>query len=645
MCGITGWIRWGKEIDKERFISLTRSLTHRGPDGEGFYYHDTSEYHVALGHRRLKIIDLVSGDQPMSNEEGNIWLVYNGEVYNFPALREELIKKGHQFRSRSDTEVIIHLYEEKGINLLESLNGMFAFALWDKNKEILFLARDRIGIKPLYYYSNGKEFAFASEIKPFLQLPDFEKKIDPESIHRYLTLQYIPSPLTIFKKVKKLPPGHYLTYHKGKIKISRYWNLDFLDTPDKGEKFYRDKLRQILEDATHIRLVSDVPFGAFLSGGIDSTIVVGTMQKFLSEPVKTFSMGFDVSSFNELLYARVVAKRFSTEHHEFKVKPPNVLQLLPVLTWHYDEPFADSSAIPTYMVSELARRFVTMVLSGDGGDEVFAGYHRYLAERILNIFFPLLFPFRLPLLKNLMQNLPETTRINDFSRRFKRLVARIELEPALRYLSWLVLFDEERRRELYSEDFLKKIKDIDPLESLNNYFNQISSSHLLSRSQFVDIMTYLPEDILTKVDRASMANSLECRVPLLDHRLVEFMALIPPNYKLKGFWMKYILKKTFRDLLPPRIYYRGKHGFGVPLGRWFREELHNFTWNTLTDKRFQSRGYFNPEKIRKLLEEHQRGQFDHSHRLWALLILELWHRFYIDNNFTYLPKDLKVEEL
>ena len=645
MCGITGWIRKGEAIDKGRFVSLTRSLSHRGPDGEGFYYHDTSEYHLALGHRRLKIIDLVSGDQPMCNEDGSIWLVYNGEVYNFQQLREELVKKGHEFRSRSDTEVLIHLYEEKGIYFLDELNGMFAFALWDKNKEILFLARDRIGIKPLYYYSDGNEFAFASEIKPFLQLPGFKKEIDAESIHRYLTLQYIPSPLSIFKKVRKLPPAHYLVYHKGKISVSRYWNLDFLDAPDKGEKFYQEKIRAIFEDATKLRLISDVPFGAFLSGGIDSTIVVGTMKKFLSEPVKTFSMGFNVSSFNELLYAKVAAENFSTEHHEFKVNPPNVLELLPTLTWHYDEPFADSSSIPTYMVSRIARGFVTMVLSGDGGDEVFGGYHRYLAEKILNIFYPFLLPFRLPFLKTALQNLPEGTRINDFSRRFKKLVTRMEMDPAVRYLSWLVLFDEERKRDLYSADFLGKVKDSDPLAPLHNYFSQPSSSSLLSRSQFVDIMTYLPEDILTKVDRASMANSLECRVPLLDHRLVEFMSLTPPHYKLKGFQMKYILKKTFRDLLPPRIYYRGKHGFGVPLGKWFRKELKGFTWDTLTDERFSARGYFDPAKIRKLLDEHQRGQFDHSHRLWSLLILELWHRFYLDNSLTYLPDNLQVRDL
>ena len=645
MCGITGWMRPGREINKELFTSITRTLIHRGPDEEGYYYYDKKDVHLALGHRRLKIIDLLSGKQPMTNENKKIWLVYNGEIYNFRELKENLIKKGHKFLSHSDTEVIIHLYEEKGINLLEDLNGMFAFGLWDEEKETLFLARDRIGIKPLYYYYNGEDFAFASEIKPFLQIPSFQKKIDITSIHKYLTLQYIPSPLTIFKNIRKLPPAHYLVYQKGEMKIKRYWNLDFLDMPDKGEKFYKDKIHEIVEDSVHLRLISDVPFGAFLSGGIDSTIIVGAMKKYLSCPVKTFSMGFNVSSFDELLYAKIASKEFLTEHHEFKVNPPNVMELLPVLTWHYDEPFADSSAIPTYMVSKIARQFVTMVLSGDGGDEIFAGYHRYLADRILSIFHPLLFPFRLPIFKNLLKNLPESTRINDFSRRLKKLVLKSELEPVLRYLSWLVIFDEERKRELYTESFSKKVRDIDPLEPLRNISLMSSSKNILSRSQLVDIMAYLPEDILTKVDRASMANSLECRVPFLDHRLVEFMGLVPPKYKLKGFLMKYILKESFHDMLPSRIYHRGKHGFGVPLGKWFREDLKSFTIKTLTSNRFKERGYFNSSSIERLIEEHLRGQFDHSHRLWALLILEIWHRFYIDNNLTNLPNNLKVDDL
>jgi len=644
MCGIAGWIKKGK-IEKKVLENMTRVLSHRGPDGEGFYMNENPSFSVGLGHRRLKIIDLVTGDQPMSNEDGSIWLVYNGEVYNFKELREELTKKGHRFSSRSDTEVIIHLYEEEGENLLPRLNGMFAFALWDEKKKKLLIARDRLGIKPLYYYVGEKEFAFASEIKSFLHLPSFNREIKGEAIHYYLFLQYIPSPHTIFKKVWKLPPAHYLVWEDGKIRVEKYWEVEYRDYPDKGEKYYRERLRELLEDAVKIRLVSDVPFGAFLSGGIDSTIVVGVMADYLKEPVRTFSMGFDVASFNELHYAKVASETFQTEHHEFRVKPPNVLELLPILIWHYDEPFADPSSIPTYMVSQLARRYVTMVLSGDGGDEVFAGYHRYLAERLLSLFRPFFLPFHFSPFLSFINSLPESTRINDLSRRLKRLLNRMDLPSAERYISWLLIFDLERIGWLYTSEFEEEVKEIYPPDFLKKYFEKSLSLSTLGRCQYTDLKTYLPEDILTKVDRASMANSLECRVPFLDHRVVEFMASVPPHYKLRGFLLKYLLKKTFKDKLPPKIYFRGKHGFGVPIGKWFREELYAFTEKILLEKRTISRGYFKRKGIERLLEEHKRGRFDHSHRLWTLLMLELWHRFYIDQRLSNLTPSISVYSL
>jgi len=645
MCGIAGWLRWdGEGVPLETLKKITRVLSHRGPDGEGYYAKNFKEVSVGLGHRRLKIIDLITGDQPMSNEDKSIWIVYNGELYNFPTLRKELENAGHTFSTRSDTEVIIHLYEEKGIECLEEMNGMFAFAIWDENKKRLFLARDRLGIKPLYYWEGEKQFAFASEIKSLLQIPGFPRDIDPMAINYFLTFQYIPSPYSIYRGVKKLPPAHFLIWEKGKVTVRKYWKLDFIDPPDRGEKFYRKKIKEIIEDAVKIRLVSDVPFGAFLSGGIDSTIVVGSMSKYLQEPVKTFSMGFDVASFNELRYARIASRHFSTQHYEFIVKPPNVIEFLPLLIWHFDEPFGDSSAIPTYMVSQLARKYVTMVLSGDGGDEVFAGYHRYLADRLLDYFHPFFSLWRNKVLKKLIWSLPETTRINDFSRRFKRLILRQELEPALRYLSWLVIFDEQRRRSLFTEEFYQEFKDLNPLEHLIHLYHSTLSNHPLSKAQFVDTLSYLPEDILTKVDRTTMANSLENRVPLLDYRLVEFMAAVPSHYKLRGFWMKYILKKAFREDLPLTIYYRGKHGFGVPIGNWFKKELREFAQNILLDKRTLDRGYFKPKEVQRILEEHQRGKIDHSHRIWGLLILELWHRFYIDKKMTFEP-GLKVEDL
>ena len=644
MCGITGWLS-KKRIDKNILLQMTRVLKHRGPDGEGFLFKEYPSLSVGLGHRRLRIIDLVTGDQPMSNERGDIWIVFNGEIYNFPQLRETLLAKGHRFSTRSDTEVIIHLYEEKGIDCLQELNGMFAFAIWDEKKRRLFLARDRLGIKPLYYLERGGDFAFSSELKSFLFLPFFERKIDPLSLHNYLALQYIPSPLTIYQEVKKLPPAHFLVWEDGNLEVQRFWELRYSPSPDRGEKYYRKTLRELVEDSVRLRLISDVPFGAFLSGGIDSSIVVGIMAEFLEQKVKTFSMGFDVASFNELPYARLVAKKFLTQHYEFRVKPPNVLELLPLLIWFYDEPFADSSAIPTYMVSRLARRYVTMVLSGDGGDEVFGGYHRYLAETILTLFHPFFRMLNHPFLLHLINQLPESTRINDLSRRLKKLLARREDTPAGRYASWLLVFDQERRNALYTPEFQKEVKENMPEDYLINLFETASVPFLLGKSQFTDINSYLPEDILTKVDRASMANSLECRVPFLDHRIVEFMFQVPSHYKLRGFLLKYLLKKTFRDILPARIYYRGKHGFGVPMGRWFRRELADFTSRILLERRTLSRGYFNPQGIKNLLEEHRRGQFDHSHRLWALLLLELWHRFYIDNRSLTFPEKVSLNDL
>jgi len=599
---------------------------------------------VGLGHRRLKIIDLKTGGQPMSNEDGTIWVVFNGEIYNFLTLRKNLEKKGHQFSTHSDTETIIHSYEDFGEGCLEQLNGAFSFAIWDQHENKLMLARDRLGIKPVYYCCLKDKFLFASELKSIIQHPEVKRTVNPAAIDQYLSYQYIPYPQTIYQGISKLPPGYYLTLKQGQLQLQQYWNVSFQKQVFKKESECINRLGELVEDAVEMRLISDVPFGSFLSGGIDSTVVTGIMSKLLPSPVKTFSMGFAASSFNELKYAQIASQTFSTQHYEFKVQPPDVVELLPRLIWHLDEPFADSSAIPTYMVSSLARKYVTMVLSGDGVDETFAGYHRYLAQKLMHIYNFIPANFREKVLNKFIDGLPETTRINDLARRLKRLTLHSTLPPAERYIHTLLIFDPALKEELYTSKFHQQLAKEDSINLFREEFLSCKASEVISKAQYLDTKYYLPEDILTKVDRMSMANSLEARVPMLDYRIVEFMASVPASLKIKGWWTKYLFKKTFKGSLPPSIYHRGKHGFGVPIGGWFKTNLKDFTSDILLEERTLQRGYFKKESVGKLLAEHQQGRYDHSHRIWALLMLELWHRFYLDNNLIY-EDSLQVSDL
>jgi asparagine synthase (glutamine-hydrolysing) len=598
---------------------MTASLTHRGPDANGIHI----EEGVGLGHRRLSIIDLSpAGNQPMSNEDGTIWIVYNGEIYNFHELRTELESKGHRFKSHTDTEVILHLYEEKEARCVERLRGMFAFAIWDAGRQRLFLARDRLGQKPLFYALTGNAVTFASELKAILENNDVSRSLNPLALHQYLTYGYIAAPDTIFTNIKKLPPGHMLVKEKGRLAIEPYWQFHLRHKRDLSEEDYCHRLRGLLTEATKIRLVSDVPLGAFLSGGIDSSIVVALMAQLSNRAVKTFSIGFEEQSFNELGYARTVAQRFATEHHEFVVKP-KALDILPKLVDHFGEPFADSSAIPTYYLSQMTRQHVTVALNGDAGDEGFAGYDRYLAEPMRK------YVAWLWLLRPVLALLPESTRKKDTIKRLKLFTKMLGLPREQAYALLMSIIDNGLKEKLYTDDFKNRVGAHDAYDYLVNTYRLTSTADFLDATLYVDTTTYLPNDLLVKVDITAMANSLEARSPFIDHHVLEFAAQIPSHLKLKGFTGKHILKKAFADVLPPRILKRKKAGFGMPVGSWFRNELKRYAYEVLLDDSCIRRGYFKKDVLKTLLDEHTTGKRDHGHRIWALIMLELWHRRFL----------------
>jgi len=567
----------------------------------------------------------------MPNEDGSIWIVFNGEIYNFLELRGSLIKKGHIFRSKSDTETIIHLYEEYGIECLKHLRGMFAFAIWDEKDKSLFLARDRIGKKPLYYWHSKDTFVFASEIKSILIDNSYHRKPDYTAIHHYLTYQYVPSPWTAFKGIKKLPPAHYLLLKNGQAEVNRYWKLSYLPKHKMGIEDIKREIIGRLKEAVRIRLVSDVPLGAFLSGGIDSSTIVALMSGMMNEPVKTFSVGFKEEAYNELKYARMVAEKFKTNHTEFIVEP-NAVEILPKLVWHYNEPFADSSAIPTYYVSKLAREQVMVILNGDGGDENFAGYGRYSANKLsgrLNKFMPapVANAFR-----TLIQALPHGKNPQNFFWRLKRFLQEYAKSPEMMNAQWLCHFSEEMKNDLYTEDFLKRVSSCDSFELLFDKYSDAEADNFLDRTLYADVMMYLPEDLLVKVDIASMANSLEARSPFLDNEFMEFIARIPANLKLKGMTTKYILKKALAGILSDEILFREKMGFGVPIDHWFRDDLKEMAYDILLSDRAVQRGYFKKKSVKKTLDEHTAGKWNWHNHIWNLLMLELWHRMFIDGS-------------
>jgi len=558
--------------------------------------------------------------------------VFNGEIYNFQELRRRLAEKGHRFKSRSDTEVILHAYEEWDVNCLSTFRGMFAFGIWDSRRKRLFLARDRLGKKPLVYYFKNGRFIFASEIKAILQDPEVEREVNIIALHHYLTYQYVPSPETIFEGIQKLPPAHYLLYDRdGTLKIERYWKLNF----NAGSRTYidmkelEDRIRAELEGSVKLRLISDVPLGAFLSGGIDSSLVVGMMAKLSGQRVKTFSIGFEEKEFDELSYARIVSDHFATEHHEFIVKP-NAIEILPKLVWHYNEPFADSSAIPTYYVAKMTKDYVKVVLTGDAGDENFAGYGRYLRSKWVASFTKIPENLRKKLLPNFLRALSVLRFREKTLNRLSDFVEGLSTDQARNYAEQIKVFNAKDKEHIYTEDFRKKVEKIEPLDFILKKFEESGTEDLLEQLIYVDINSYLPEDLLVKMDIATMANSLEARVPFLDHRFMELVAGIPSQLKLKGTKTKFILKTAFKDSLPEAILKRKKMGFGVPVSRWFRKELRNYVYEVLLDSKTLKRGYFRKEAIKRLLDDHLALRYDNSAKIWALLFLENWFRVFID---------------
>ena len=638
MCGICGavWTDASKAVSRQTLDTMTDLLRHRGPDDRGTLWRvEENGTGIALGHRRLSILDLSpQGHQPMSNEDETIWIVFNGEIYNFESLRRELMAKGHCFRGHSDTEVLVHLYEEEGAEMVHRLNGMFAAVVWDARQRRLLLLRDRIGKKPLFYRYESGRLLFASELKSILAVPDVPRQLNPVALDDYLTYQYIPHDETIFRGTSKLSPGHAAVWQDGNLSVIRYWNPDFNEEDDRLTfDDWSEQLRALVTDAVRIRMRSDVPIGAFLSGGIDSSITAGVMQQESSQPIRTFSIGFPQREYDETAYARQAAERFGTIHREFTVTP-DIEGILPKLVWHYDEPFADSSAIPTWYLCEMTRQDVTVTLSGDGGDEMFAGYDRYRAVKLGMV------TERLPMfLKRFLAGparnlIPASTRQRSMLRRLKRFLEAIGMDPLEQYLQWIAIFNRQRRNELYTDGFCRSITDTDPhhdsLDFLRHAQGRCSYRDRVTATALIDMQTYLPCDLMTKVDIASMAHSLECRAPLLDYRIAEWAARMPIRFKVRGRRGKVILRDTFGNMLPPDIERRPKMGFGVPIDHWFRGPMKSMVRDVLLDRRTTDRGLFQRSFIEGILDDHFSNRFDHAYRIWSLFFLELWMRQWLD---------------
>ena len=624
MCGIAGIVstELGARQDVETIRLMCIAIVHRGPDDEGFYVHDGA----GLGMRRLSIIDLDGGHQPIHNEDRNVWVVFNGEIYNFPELRRGLESRGHSFYTHSDSEVIVHLYEELGTGCVRKLRGMFAIAVWDERCKTLLLARDRLGKKPLHYALHNGELYFGSEIKSLHAVAPKLAEVDPEAMLSYFQFGYIPDPLTAFRSIRKLPPGHLLEFEAGQIQVRSYWDLPCYGTFDPvSEQECLDELERRLEEAVRIRLISDVPLGALLSGGVDSSIIVALMSRANSGRVKTFSIGFPNEDFSETAHASVVAECFATDHHEFIVDS-DFSGTLDNLTHMLEEPFADPSILPTYHVSRLARQHVTVALSGDGGDELYAGYDRYhinLKRRTFE---------RVPVwlgrgYRNYVYpRLPHNTR-------GKKFAFNISLGTCDRYIDSVSYLPPDLSEQfIFSSDFLNFASGCTPpAELFRNYYDRAPADEELSRMQYLDTKTYLPADVLTKVDRMSMATSLEVRCPLLDQEFVEWSASLAPHWKLRMGQSKYALKKLAERLgIPACTINRPKQGFAMPLVHWFRKELKSGIAQILLEPRSLARGYFNRAGVQTLIEEHWRGRRDNSGSLWILLMFELWHRNYLD---------------
>ena len=620
MCGIAGILEHepGRRPSPEALRRMAGVLHHRGPDEEGYF----EDGPVSLAHRRLSIIDLSTGQQPMGTEDGSVWVVFNGEIYNYIDLKEHLEAKGHRFRTRSDTEVLLAMFLEYGLEAFPRINGMFACAFYDRRTGEIVLARDRFGKKPLFYHQGKERFLFGSEIKSLLAHGGVERKVDPCALHQYLTHSYIPGQRTILAGVRRLLPGHLLVVRNGGVTQRRYWKLAFATSaapPDETEA--SEHLEKLLEGAVKRRLMSDVPLGAFLSGGLDSSVVVALMARFSDRPVRTFTIGFDEAGYSELEDARVVARWIGTDHQEMIVKP-SALDILPDLVWHLDEPFGDSSAVPTYYVCRAARQHVTVALSGDGGDEVFAGYRRYQEiDRYRGM-------ARVPpwIREKVVRPLTRTLPITWPGRNYMHALAEADDDGISHRLGIFPYI----RDVLYTDDFRKAIGDYDPFEETERFLGEARHLDPVGKYQYLDTHHYLPGDILAKVDRMSMANSLEVRAPLLDHTLVEYMATLPVSFKLRGGVSKYLLRRVAGEMLPPSVLEKPKQGFAIPKDRWFKKELRSSAEEILLAPRTLAQGYFRRDTLQRMLDHHATGERDYSDWIWCLIVLETWFRTFLD---------------
>lgn len=629
MCGICGVQHFDPEkpVDEGVLRRMADLVAHRGPDGDGFAVLGQA----GLGHRRLKIIDLATGDQPMYNEDRSLCLVFNGEIYNFRALRKELIARGHVFSTKSDTEVILHLYEEMGPDCLERLRGMFAFALWDNNQRRLFLARDRAGKKPLYYCIHNNAFWFASEMKSLLAIPGLPRELRMKSVDDYLSHGYVPPPHTILEGVYKLPHAHYMIVENAEPKVEQYWKLAYEPKEDVTEEEALERCDALIDESVKLRLESDVPLGVFLSGGIDSSLIVAMMRRHVTGPLRTFSIGFEHERYNELPFARQVAERYETEHQEFVVKP-NALETLPKLVWHFDEPFADTAALPTYYLSAMTRKHVTVALNGDGGDESFAGYDRYLGE-----WFPAFEKWqRLPksIRRNVMKPLLNTAAtVHPDSWRLSQIqyVNDMSLaDNALRYVQRLTIIRDYMKARLYTPEFADTVRDGTSLEWMMRYYREPAIAEPLDRMLNTDVMSYLPEMLLPKVDRTTMSVGLEGRSPLLDQEVMRYAARLPVDMKVKPARTKHLLRSLATKLLPEPLVEREKQGFVTPLGMWFKEDLTTLIDDLLLSERSLARGFFKKEEVNRLCRYELGHQSMHGMRPWALMNLEVWRRTFLD---------------
>ncbi|HLM62314.1 MAG TPA: asparagine synthase (glutamine-hydrolyzing) [Pyrinomonadaceae bacterium] len=627
MCGIVGIANINsRSANREIIERMNTCIVHRGPDEDGFYI----KGNVGLAMRRLSIIDLAGGQQPIFNEDRTKAIVFNGEIYNFQQLKKDLERQGQKFYTNSDTETIIHLYDRYGADCVQHLRGMFAFAIWDEKEKSLFIARDRVGKKPLLYsHQPNGDLIFGSEFRSLLAHPDVSREVDYQAIDNYLSYLCVPAPQTAFKQIRKLEPAHWLRWKDGQIEIKRYWQPDFSKKIKISEEEAITETTRILREATKLRMISEVPLGAFLSGGVDSSIIVALMAQESSRPIKTFSIGFEEQDYSELKYAKQVAEHIGAEYHEFVVKP-DALEVLPILVKHYGEPFADPSALATYYVSRETRKYVTVALNGDGGDESFGGYERHLAMRLAEKYHNIPKILRQTFVEKLIDAIPTSEIKRSRFRDAKRFVKAAALPKTERYSRWVSTYRPEDKLELYTEEFRQKISGHDCYRIFDEWFSKANGSGVLDATLLTDMMTYLPNDLLVKVDIASMAVSLEARSPFLDHQLIEFAASLPENLKVKNLELKYLLKKIAAKLVPREAIYRRKMGFGVPVSHWFRGEMKDFVKQILLSEKFAGRGICNPKYVERLVNEHIEAKEDHGWKLWILIMLELWFQEFID---------------